>query len=254
MKSAIAQLGIGLRASVLICAVAVLAWGFVVWSTANMDDSLVMLMRPVTGAWNWVVVLAVFTMWSAMMAAMMLPAALPVLVALGRMTASEKGKAARGSAAYFGAGHLLIWMGFAAAATAAQWALIASSKIEPMTIKFSHPVVGGAVLIAAGLFQWTPLKETCLSRCRAPLGFLLTAWRPGRTGAVVMGLHYGLYCVGCCWALMALLFVSGAMNLLAIGALALLVLFEKLVPAGELVAKAIGAGLIALGIWWIASA
>ena len=238
----------------LICSVIVLAWAFVVWSTTNMDHPVVMLMMPMTVHWNWVVIVAVFAMWSTMMAAMMLPAALPVLGAISRMTASRTRAATPGGVAYFAAGHLLVWIGFATAATLAQWALIGSDAIEPMMIELRHPAVGGAVLAATGLFQWTPLKQACLSRCRAPLGFLLTEWRPGRAGAVVMGLRYGLYCVGCCWALMALMFVFGAMNLLAIGALTVLVILEKLVPGGQRFANAIGAGLVALGIWWIASA
>ena len=247
------NLSIRLLSVVSIGLAIVLAWVFVVWSTTNMDHPIVMLMMPMTVHWNWVVVIAVFAMWSTMMAAMMLPAALPVLGAMNRMAADRTQGMTPGSAAYFAAGHLMVWIGFAAAATLVQWALVGSGAIEPMMIELRSPVVGGVTLAAAGIFQWTWLKDACLSRCRAPLGFLLTEWRPGRAGALVMGVHYGLYCVGCCWALMALLFVFGAMNLLAIVALAAIVLLEKIVPYGETVARVIGAALILCGIWWIAS-
>ncbi len=188
------------------------------------------------------------------MIAMMLPAALPVLDVFRRVSGSEKLAATQGSVVYFAAGHLLVWIGFAAVATFVQWWLVGSGDLEPMMIELRNPIVGGVALAAAGVFQWTPLKYACLSRCRSPLGFLLTEWHPGRAGALWMGVHYGLFCLGCCWALMALLFVFGAMNLVVIITLTAIVILEKIVPNGEWLAKFIGIGLVFFGIWWAASA
>jgi predicted metal-binding membrane protein len=245
--------GIRLLPIALLASAIVPAWMFVVWSTTNMDHPIVMLMMPMAGGWNPFTVAAVFAMWSTMMAAMMLPAALPILGAYQRMATSKAPGIVQGGVVYFAAGHALVWVGFAAAATVAQWGLVGSDHVEPMVIELKSPAIGGAVLIAAGVFQWTPLKDACLSRCRSPFGFLLTEWRPGHVGAFVMGARYGLFCLGCCWALMALLFVFGAMNLLAIVALALIVILEKIVPHGEWLARAIGAALVLFGVWWIAS-
>jgi len=120
----------------------------------------------------------------------------------------------------------------------------------------TSPLVGGLLLLAAGLFQWTPLKSTCLRQCRSPLGFIMTEWREGARGALRMGLRHGSYCVGCCWVLMALLWVAGVMNLLWVAALAAFVLVEKLLPRGELVGRVAGgmlmlAGLVLLGQRWL---
>jgi predicted metal-binding membrane protein len=239
----------------LVTAVVLLAWWFVVWSTTNMDHPIVMLMMPISAGWHPFTIAAVFAMWSIMMAAMMLPAALPVLDAYHRIVvANAPHGAVAGGVFYFAAGHLFIWIAFAATATLAQWLLVGSDVIEPMMIELRNPFVAGGVLVAAGIFQWTPLKDACLSRCRAPIGFLLTEWRSGRSGALVMGLRYGLFCVGCCWALMALMFVFGAMNLLAIIVLTGIVIIEKIVPQGEWVARFIGAALVLFGIYWIVSA
>jgi predicted metal-binding membrane protein len=249
----ILRTGIRLLPIALLASAIVLAWTFVVWSTMNMGHPIVMLMMPMAGGWNPFTAAAVFAMWSIMMAAMMLPAAWPVLAGYRRVVGSDKRETGQGGLVYFAAGHLLVWIGFAAAATFAQWCLVGSDAIEPMVIELRSPIAGGAALVAAGLFQWTPLKHACLSRCRSPLGFLITEWRPGRAGALVMGVRYGLFCLGCCWALMALLFVFGVMNLLAIVALTAVVIFEKIVPQGEWLARIIGAALVLLGFWWIAS-
>lgn len=245
--------GVRLFPIALLASAIVLAWTFVVWSTMNMDHPIVMLMMPMAGGWNPFTVTAVFAMWSIMMAAMMLPAALPVLDAYRRVSGSEKLGATQGGVVYFATGHLLIWIGFAAVATFAQWWLVGLDDLEPMMIELRSPIIGGAVLAAAGLFQWTPLKYACLSRCRSPLGFLLTEWRPGRAGALWMGVRYGLFCLGCCWALMALLFVFGVMNLAVIIALTAIVILEKIVPKGEWLARIIGVAMVLFGIWWAAS-
>jgi predicted metal-binding membrane protein len=141
-----------------------------------------------------------------------------------------------------------MWTAFAAAATLAQWALQQHAVVEPATLAVG-PLVGGALLVAAGLYQFTPLKRACLSRCQSPLSFILNEWREGRRGAFLMGVRHGVFCVGCCWALMALLFAAGVMNLLWVGAIAVFVLLEKVVPAGRVLSLAAGALLVAWGVW-----
>ena len=189
---------------------------------------------------NW---LAVFVMWAVMMAAMMLPTAMPMVSVFGTLNRS-RGEAGRTVA--FVAGYLALWAAFGAAATVAQWMLQTRGLLSPMIVSMS-PVLSAVVLVIAGAFQFTPLKHACLRACRAPLGFLLTDWRAGLWGAARMGVRHGLYCLGCCWALMALLFVGGAINLMWIAALTLLVAMEKLAPKGDLLAKALGALMIGAG-------
>jgi predicted metal-binding membrane protein len=189
---------------------------------------------------NW---LAVFIMWAVMMAAMMLPSTMPMVSVFGALN-RKRGEAGRTAA--FVAGYLALWAVFGAAATGAQWTLQTSGLISPMIVSMS-PALSGVLLVIAGVFQFTPLKHVCLSACRSPLGFLLTDWRDGLWGAAAMGVRHGLYCLGCCWALMALLFVGGAMNLLWIAALTLLVAAEKLAPKGEVLAKALGVVMIGAG-------
>ena len=143
-------------------------------------------------------------------------------------------------------GYVAVWAAFSALATAAQWALDQATLLSPMMAARSS-ALAGALLIAAGLYQLTPLKYACLRHCRSPLDFVMTQWREGRAGALAMGLRHGAYCVGCCWVLMLLLFVGGVMNLVWIAALAAIVLFEKLLPGGIWVARVTGVALIAWG-------
>jgi predicted metal-binding membrane protein len=151
---------------------------------------------------------------------------------------------------WFAGGYLLAWSAFSLAATTVQWALERAALLTPMMESASR-LLGGIVLIVAGLYQWTPLKDACLSNCQAPLAFIMRygGFRAEPAGALALGLRHGLYCVGCCWALMALLFVGGVMNLLWIAALAILVLLEKVTPSGRIIARLAGLGLIACGIW-----
>ncbi len=118
----------------------------------------------------------------------------------------------------------------------------------------TSPFLGGAILLVAGGFQWSRLKYVCLTTCRSPLGFIMTNWRDGTKGALTMGIKHGRYCLGCCWALMGLLFVAGVMNLLWVAAIAALVLVEKILPAGQWTGRATGIALAALGVWTIATA
>jgi len=182
-----------------------------------------------------------------MMVAMMLPSAAPMVLLFAAISRKQReaGKPFVPTVIFL-AGYLAVWGLFSVLATGAQWGLEAAG-FAPMT-SGAGARLGGAILIAAGLYQLTPLKQACLSHCRSPILFLTSHWRPCRAGAWRMGLAHGAYCLGCCWFLMALLFVGGIMNVIWIAALALYVLFEKIVPAGHWLAYAAGAALSLGGI------
>jgi len=144
----------------------------------------------------------------------------------------------------------VVWTAFSAVATFAQWELNRAALLSPMMVSNS-PLLGGMLLIGAGVFQFTPLKRACLAHCRSPLGFFMTEWREGTRGAFLMGIRHGAFCVGCCWLLMALLFVAGVMNLLWVAAIAAYVLVEKIVPEGYWVGRAVGLCVILVGVWMV---
>jgi predicted metal-binding membrane protein len=183
-----------------------------------------------------------------MMIGMMVPSAAPMLFAYLNVSRSRPASLSPVAAtAAFLLGYLLVWGGFSVVATTAQWALHATELLGP-TMRSSSASLNALLLIAAGVYQFLPIKNVCLSKCRLPLGFLLTEWRDGWTGAVRMGLRHGAFCVGCCWLLMALLFVAGVMNLLWIALLSAAVLVEKALPFGRQAARAVGVLMIAAGV------
>ena len=226
-----------------ILAVSLVGWVFLAWIAVDMDHPFVQLTMPDSSSWSAVSVLAIWLMWALMMSAMMLPSALPMILTFVNLS-QRSGERARGSS--FVAAYLVVWFAFSVAATAAQWALQAMGWVNPMIVSTSA-LMTGALLLIAGVYQFSRLKQVCLSRCRTPLGFLLGEWRAGLHGAFVMGVRHGMFCIGCCWALMALLFVGGAMNLWIAG-LSVAVAIEKLAPRGERLASALGLGLIAAGL------
>ena len=230
--------------AVVILAVSVIGWVFLAWIAVDMGHPLAQLTMPDSSSWSAASVLAIWLMWALMMAAMMLPSALPMILTFVNLSL-RSGEPARGHS--FVTAYLLVWFIFSAGATAAQWALQAMGWVNPMIVSTST-VLTALLLLIAGVYQFSRLKHVCLSRCRTPLGFLLGEWRAGVRGAFVMGLRHGLFCVGCCWALMALLFVGGVMNLAWIAALSIAVAIEKLAPRGERLAAALGLGLIAAGL------
>jgi predicted metal-binding membrane protein len=231
------------RWAIGILALALTAWAFLAWIAIDMGHPFAQLTMPASSRWTASNVLAIWSMWAVMMAAMMLPSAMPMVLTFVNMSAPSGDMArARG----FVAAYLTVWFVFSAGATAAQWALQIPGWIDPMILSTS-PLLTGALLLIAGIYQFSPVKRMCLSRCRTPMGFLLGEWRPGAYGAFVMGARHGLFCVGCCWALMALLFVGGAMNLAWVAALSIAVALEKLLPRGDRLAAALGMVLIALG-------
>src|SRR6185295_18727043 len=147
----------------------------------------------------------------------------------------------------FGLGYIIVWVAFSAGAAVAQWILHQTAMLTP-SMATANVRLAGAILIAAGVYQLTPVKGACLIRCRSPLGFLMTNWRDGAFGALQMGLRHSVYCLGCCWLLMCLLFVVGVMNLVWVAALTAFVLVEKIGPFGLIVARVAGAIMIVLGI------
>lgn len=232
--------------------IAALAWAYTVheaWEMNNMDIATCMGLSA--RSWGMTDLSLLFLMWTVMMAAMMIPSVSQVVLLYAnavRRRRSEGGTVKLASA--FVLGYLTSWTGFSLLAALAQWGLHEAALISQMMVSTS-PLLGGAILIAAGVFQWTPLKHACLRHCRSPLGFLMTEWREGTGGAFVMGLRHGTYCVGCCWLLMAVLFVTGVMNILWVALIAAFVLIEKLAPSGEWVGRAAGILLAVYGVWMI---
>jgi predicted metal-binding membrane protein len=230
-------------------AVTALAWLYLLHMARHMDMADGMSMAHPMGAAQ---VVLTFLMWLVMMVGMMMPAAAPMVLVFATVHRKrvESGVTAV-PAGIFVAGYLTVWAAVSLVATLTQLGLERAAALSAQTLA-ATPVVGGVLLIVGGLYQLTPLKTMCLSRCQSPLGFILSEWREGTRGAFVMGLRHGIFCAGCCWALMALLFVAGVMNLLWVAALAAFVLVEKLVPHRRLVSWAAGAGLIGWGIWMLA--
>jgi predicted metal-binding membrane protein len=193
----------------------------------------------------------VLAMWGAMLSAITLPAATPVILLFAHINrvAQQELQLLRFPQVgtfFFVLGYMAVWGGFGALATLAQWALHDAGALDS-GMAIVNPSACGLALVAAGVYQWTPAKHACLQHCRAPLGFVVTAWRPGWPGALRMGAAHGLHCVGCCWLLMLLLFAAGVTNLGALLALAALVLSEKLLPGGPALACLGGLALVAWG-------
>jgi predicted metal-binding membrane protein len=217
-----------------------LAWTYLV----QLDRGMSMNMP-----WNARDVFFTFTMWSVMMVGMMSPSALPVLL----IYAKTKEGAAQVSASplpFFALGYATVWIGFSACAALAQFTLHQMALLSPM-MSFSNSAVSSVILIGAGVYQLTPLKRTCLAHCQSPMGFLMSHWRSGKSGAFQMGLRHGVYCLGCCWALMCVLFAVGVMNLAWVALLAVFVLLEKVSTSGPLVSYIGGLTMIAAGAFVI---
>ncbi len=232
------------RVLAALAAVTALCWVYLFAVAAAMGSMTAALAMPMTSAWTAGDLVLMWTMWTVMMAAMMLPSAAPMVTAYATTIRSPRA-ALRGSTPAFVAGYVAAWSGFALLATLVQWALHDLALVDAMGSSTSR-WLGGAVLLASGTYQFTDLKRSMLGRCRTPLGFLLHAWRDGRRGALAMGLHHGLLCTGCCWALMALLFVLGVMNLWWVALLATVVLVEKLTRSPR-VPQVVGGVLVLWG-------
>jgi len=247
--------------------ITVLAWAYLFWLSESMtlSDAAMSAMPGMAdmpgmdmsgmnisaSAWSARLFLVTLAMWSVMMAGMMTPSAAPVILLYARVARQStlQGKPFA-SAGWFAGGYLISWAVFSFVATGAQYLLDRAALLTPAMAIASHRV-GGLVLVIAGIYQWTALKDSCLNQCRSPLSFIQQhgGFKPKIAGSLALGLQHGLYCIGCCWALMVLLFAGGVMNLAWVAALAALVLIEKLAPGGRVLARIAGIGFVAVGAW-----
>jgi predicted metal-binding membrane protein len=241
-----------------LCGIALLAWAYVIYEARRMNatgacECMRMKMSgPELSSWPAVTLVPLFLMWAVMMIAMMLPSALPMILTFATVSRNRQ----RLGRAYvpmsiFVLGYVAIWCLFSALATFGQWWLHRHALLSTSMVSTSA-WLGSALLLAAGIFQLTPLKQTCLTHCRGPLEFIMTRWREGTSGAFRMGLEHGAFCTGCCWALMILLFVAGVMNILWIAVLTLLVSLEKMLPPQIQVRITTGLVLAAWGLFMLA--
>jgi predicted metal-binding membrane protein len=253
MESAVEKLLKNDRRVILVCLViiAVLGWAYLLHklsemsftdSMDGMDSMAGMAGMNALQPWTITDALLMFVMWAVMMTSMMIPSATPVILLYARVyRRSQEGATPYAPTGAFFAGYVTVWAVFSAAATLLQWGLEQGALLSP-TLVTTSPILGGVILIITGIYQWNPYKNTCLHHCRSPIEFLSTRWRHGVRGAYHMGLEHGAYCLGCCWALMILLFVGGVMNLIWIAAIAVFVLVEKVTSFGLVVSR-LSAGL-----------
>lgn len=249
------------RLLIVSCLVAIttLAWSYLLYldhqmvSVIGSDTMMAGMGMSSEMAWAATDLFVAFAMWVVMMVGMMLPAVAPVVLVFAGAHVRRGGRRLPLRVLLFGLGYVAVWIGFSACAALVQWALHDAALLSP-TATVSSLQVAGAILIVVGIYQLTPLKRACLVHCQSPLGFLMTRWRDGRLGALQMGVRHGAYCLGCCWALMVVLFVVGVMNLVWVAGLALLVLLEKLGPAGALVARVAGAAMMVVGLLFFVGA
>jgi predicted metal-binding membrane protein len=233
------------------------AWVYMLREARTMDATGVCrcagmaMSGPDVMPWNVAAILPLFLMWAEMMVAMMLPSAAPMILTFATVNRRRREqKRPFVPTGLFLSGYLIVWIIFSLLAALAQWALHGAALLSP-EMKSSSALFGGMLLIAAGAFQWTPWKRACLNHCRSPLQFIMTDWREGPRGALTMGLKHGTFCTGCCWMLMALLFVAGVMNMVWVATIALLVLLEKVAPPSWRLLHVVGAILVAWGVWVI---
>lgn len=233
-----------------------LAWAYLLFLTIHMPDmsaggsEVVMRLTP----WNAGDFVFMFLMWAIMMVGMMVPSATPMmLLYTGIVRKAGREGTVLAPTAVFATGYLAMWTVFSLGATMVQWALHQAALLSPM-MRTHSPTLGAGLLIVAGLYQLTPLKHACLDHCRSPAHFISRHWRTGTLGAFRMGVEHGAFCLGCCWALMGILFVGGVMNLFLIAGLTLFVLLEKVLPSGVWVGRIAGGVLILVGLgslaWW----
>jgi predicted metal-binding membrane protein len=245
-------------------ALTTLAWFDLVWLANDMAmDGMDMtgyrmipagqaLMMPAGTPWQPIEFAYMFVMWVVMMIGMMTPSAAPIILIYARVGRQASESRPFPPTAWFAGGYLLAWIAFSLVATSAQWALERAALLTPMMASASK-TVAAILLILAGLYQWTPLKDVCLRQCQAPLGFILSrgGFQGAATSSLMLGFRHGVYCIGCCWALMVLLFALGVMNLFWIAALAILVLLEKVMPSGRVIARIAGIASFAGGVWML---
>lgn len=225
--------------------VVLLAWLYLIRDAAAMNAAPMDMMGMRT--WGPVDFTLTFLMWAIMMVGMMVPSAIPMTLLYQAVVQKARNQdAVVAPTMVFVGGYLAVWTAFSLAATVSQWGLESAALLSPMMV-ITSPAIAAGLLILAGVYQLTPLKEACLSHCRSPAHFISEHWRPGPSGAFRMGVRHGWYCLGCCWVLMLLLFVVGVMNLLWVAIIAIFVLIEKVVPHPTLPARIGGVALIGVG-------
>lgn len=231
---------------------AALAWLYLWQEAARMSTmSMVSAMDVNVMSVEWL--LPTFTMWTIMMVGMMLPSALPAMLLYGTMVRKHRERGSTLPSLWiFATGYLAMWTGFSLAASVLQGVLRTYDLVTSMMVSNSI-WLSASLLIVAGVYQWLPAKEACLNKCREPLQFFLFRWRPGAFGALRMGVEHGAFCIGCCWALMLLLFTAGVMNLLWVALIAGYVLIEKLLPASRWTTRLAGLAMIATGGFMVVS-
>jgi predicted metal-binding membrane protein len=237
-------------AAVAVVTLCGLAWAYVLhlaWGMEHMEAGAGMILMPRMISWQAVDLALVFAMWAIMMIAMMLPSAAPMFLQFAALARNVRERHPRRVLLAFIGGYLAVWSGFSLLATLLQWGLLEARLISPM-MQVSSPWLSGALLLAAGVYQLTPVRQACLARCRSPLAFLTAEWRKGLRGAWIMGVLHGLYCLGCCWLAMLLLFVLGVMNVVWIAVLAAFILAEKALIGGRWLTIAGGLVLIGWGM------
>jgi predicted metal-binding membrane protein len=232
--------------------VTALAWVYLIHLARQMgspiDAGMMAKMGMATNQpWTASDVFYTWVMWSVMMIGMMAASTVPVLLLFAGLHARRAAGGRSLAVLSFGLGYFAVWLGFSACAAMAQWALHQGALLSS-AMATSSTAVGGAILVGAGVYQLSPLKGRCLTGCQSPLGFLMGNWRDGLRGAFAMGMRHGTFCLGCCWALMGVLFVVGVMNLVWVGVLTVFVLIEKIGPTGVRLARTGGAIMIALGV------
>jgi predicted metal-binding membrane protein len=233
--------------------VTALSWLYLLQLGRGMPEMAGMAM-PMSPHWTPAAFTLTFAMWAVMMVGMMLPSAAPMILtfaALHRRKAEAVERLV--PMLLFASGYLLVWCGFSLFATLLQWALDRLTLLSPM-LTTTDALLGGALFLLAGVYQLTPLKQACLRHCRSPFAFLFNRWRDGWNGALRMGIEHGAYCLGCCWLLMALLFVVGVMNLLWVAAITLFVFGEKLLRGGAWIARISGVVMAGYGVWLVVRA
>ena len=236
--------------------VAAIGWLYVVYMAWAMDNMHLvdMWMPPRSGTRAWTLwdFFMLFIMWFSMMIAMMTPTAVPMVMMFTVVNRQKKLKGQPYAPTFmFLAGYLTAWGLFSLLASIIQWPLHERGLLNPMMNSTSY-LMSGATLILAGIYQLTPMKDACLNQCRTPLGFIMASWRDGSLGAFKMGFHHGVFCCGCCWALMAILFSVGVMNMLWVVLITIFVLLEKILPFSTTITRWIaGAGLVVWGIYWL---
>jgi predicted metal-binding membrane protein len=234
---------------VVIC---ILSWLYIIYLYRQMEvmnmDALFFAM-PMSPSWTAVDFILLFLMWFVMMIAMMTPSVAPLILIFTTVNRQRREKDQPFvKTAYLFAGYFLVWAAFSLAATSLQWLLQQITLLNP-EMKTTNKILGSVILIATGMFQFTPLKQTCLRYCRSPLEFVHRNWKEGKRGALRMGVENGFYCVGCCWMLMVLLFVAGIMNLLWVAIITLFVLIEKIIPQRKWIPYLAGFMLIGYGVF-----